>query len=183
MEPQKKQFKPQNLRTLLATLFVIVLIGGSVGFYFGITAIRAYAIEVNNRLADADASGKQISSLQALKTQLAQSTSLIEKADQLFATPATYQAQVLSDLNRYADSAGLSITNRTFVDSTETGEHAIIITLRQPVSYNSLVNFLHNVEGNLPKLQVSSIALGRPGSGGASSVKTGDIKIDISVRQ
>lgn len=182
METPKKQFKPQNLRTILASLFVLALLISAGGFYYGITTIRTYAVEVNNRLADADASGKQIQSLQTLRDQLSKSTSLIEKADQLFATPDSYQSQVLGDLKRYADAAGLSIATTTFSDPAESGIHAVTVTLKQPVTYNSLVAFLNNVEGNLPKLQVSSISLGRAGSGGATRVKTGDIKIDISVR-
>lgn len=182
MEPQKKKFKPQSLRTLLSTLFFILLLGGGAGFYFGISTIRAYAVEVNNRLADADASGKQIEQLQALRERLSQSTSLIEKADLLFATPASYQSQALTDLKRYADSTGLSITNTAFSDPAENGVYSVTITLQQPVTYNSLVTFLSNVESNVPKMQVSSIELGPAGSGGAARVKTGDIKIDISVR-
>lgn len=182
MEQPKKQFKPQNLRTILATVFVIVLLAGGAGFYFGITTIRTYAIDVNHRLADADASGKQVKELQTLKEQLSQSASLIQKADQLFATPESYQSQVLSDLKRYADTSGLSITNTSFADPAVEGAYAITVTIKQPASYNGLLTFLTNVESNLPKLQVSSIALGRAGSGGATRVKTGDIKIDISVR-
>ncbi|MGV9001465.1 MAG: hypothetical protein ACOH18_00705 [Candidatus Saccharimonadaceae bacterium] len=180
MKP-KKQFKPQNLRTILTALFVIVLLAGGVGFYWGISVVRTYAVEVNHRLADADASGQQVKELQTLKDKLAQSNALVEKANQLFATPASYQAQILSDLKTYADSAGLSITNTAFSGPAE-GTYAITITFKQPVLYTNLIAFLNNVEGNLPKLQVNSIAMGRAGSGGADRVKTGDIKIDISVR-
>lgn len=180
MEP-KKQFKPQNLRAILAALFIIVLLIGGVGFYWGISVVRTYAVEVNRRLADADASGKQVKELQVLKEKLAQSDALVAKANQLFATPASYQSQVLSDLKVYADNAGLSITNTAFLDPAE-GTYAITITLKQPVSYTSLITFLNNIESNLPKFQVSSVSLGRAGNGSADSVKTGDIKIDISVR-
>ncbi len=181
MKP-KKQFKPQNLRAILATLFVILLIGGGAGFYWGLGQVSEYSEQVNQKLADAEASGEQIGSLQVLKGQLTQSNNLIEKANQLFATPATYQAQVLRDLKNYADAAGLSISNTAFSSPGETGIYSISITLKQPVSYTKLITFLNNVESNLPKLQVSSIALGRPANGGPDSVKTGDIKIDISVR-
>lgn len=182
MKPQKKQFKPQNLRTLLATLLILLILGGGAAFYWGLGVVSDYALEVNHRLADADASGKQIQGLQSLKNQLAQSNSLVEKANELFVAPASYQSRVLSDLKSYADAAGLSITNTTFADPSTTGIYSITIQLKQPVSYSGLIAFLNNVEGNLPKLQVSSISLGQAGRGGADVVKTGDIKIDISVR-
>lgn len=181
MEQQKKQFKPQNLRTILTVVFLIVLLIGGAGFYWGLSVVGAYAVDVNHRLADADASAKQIEELQTLKEKLAQSDALVEKANQIFATPASYQSQVLSDLKTYADNAGLSITNTAFADPVQ-GVYSITVTFKQPASYGSLITFLNNVEGSLPKMQVSSIALGRTGSGDADSVKTGDIKIDISVR-
>lgn len=180
MQP-KKQFKPQDLRTLLAVLLILVLAGGAAGYYFGIGVIRDYAIKVNHRLADADASGKQIEELQLLKQQLAQSNSLVSKANALFSAPATYQSQVLTDLKSYVDAAGLTMTNTNFEDATQTGSYSITINLQQPVSYNGLIAFLHNVEGNIPKLQVRSIALS-PSSDGVNTVRTGDIKIDVLVR-
>jgi type II secretory pathway component PulM len=182
MKPAKKQFKPQNLRAILATLLVIILLAGGAGFYWGLDVVRAYAIKVNHTLADAEASGNQVKELQTLKGQLAQSNTLIDKANQLFATPASYQARALSDLKKYADISGLSITNTSFSDPAGSGVYSITISLRQPVPYKNLITFLNNLEGNLPKLQVSSIALGRASTGGAVSVKTGDIKIDIAVR-
>lgn len=181
MKP-KKEFRPQTLRSLLSVLFIIILIAGGAGFYFGLEKVREYAQQVDNRIADANASAKQIEELQVLKSQLSQSNSLVEKANQLFSTPASYQAQVLSDLKTYADLAGLSLANTSFGNPAESGVHTITISLKQPVTYTGLITFLNNVESNLPKMQVSSISLGQPVSGGANSVKTGDIKIDISVR-
>lgn len=183
MEQQKKGLKPQNLRTLLSISFVILVLASIGGFYFGLTSIREYAIQVNDRLADAEASGKRIKDLHKLRDKLAESTALIEKSDQIFATPTTYQSQTLNDLKRYADSARLSIANTSFSNPDEfDGIYSITLSFKQPVSYDSLITFLHGVESNLPKLQVSSIELGRAGGGGASQVKTADIKIDISVR-
>lgn len=178
---QKKQFKPQDLRTLLTIVFILVLGGGAALFYLGNSFVRDYALEVNHRLADADASGEQIEELQMLKTQLAQSDSLVSKANMIFATPSNYQSRVIADLKNYADATGLTITNTSFENPSKSGVYSIVIKLQQPVRYNRLIAFLNNIEGNIPKLQVSSIELG-PGSGGANTVSTGDIKVDISVR-
>lgn len=181
MKP-KKQFRPQNLRTLLAFLLVVLVVGGGAGFYWGIGLVREYAVQVEQRLADADASAEQLRGLQTLKNQLTQSDSLVEKANQLFATPASYQQQTLSDVKKYGDAAGLTIANTSFGDPAADGAHTMTLTLREPVAYSKLIAFLNNIESNLPKLQVSSISLGRVDNGNADSVKTGDIKINISVR-
>lgn len=179
---EKKQFKPQNLRALLAFLLIVLIVGGGGLFYWGVGLVREYAVKVEQRLADADASANQLRELQTLKGQLAQSDSLIEKANQLFATPGNYQQQALGDIKRYADAAGLSIANTSFGDSGESGSNLMTVTLREPVAYSKLIAFLSNIESNIPKMQINSIALSRVANGGPDSVKTGDIKINIFVR-
>lgn len=180
MKP-KNQFKPQNLRSLLITLFAIVLAVSTLAFNWGLGQVRDYSIAVDQRLADADASSNQIQGLQSLKNQLAQSTELVGKANLLFASPATYQSQVLSDLQTYAAATGVSIS-RTEFKTSEANTPAVIVTLKTPVAYDKLIAFLTHVEGNLPKLQVSSITLGRADTPTPNLVHVGDIKIDISVR-
>lgn len=178
MKP-KKQFKPENLRTILALILAVVLLGGAGLFYVGLGMLRDYAVQVNQKLADADASGKQSEQLQTLKSQLSQSTTLVAKANQLFATPDTYRARALTDIKNYADAAGLSIDSTTF-DATNV--HTVTVTFTAPTSYSKLIAFLNNVESNLPKMQVSSISLQHANNGGSDSVKVGSIKIDVSVR-
>lgn len=179
MKPNK-QFKPQGLRTLLSVLLVVVALGGGALFYLGNTFVGDYAVEVNHRLADAEASGKQIEELQMLKSQLAQSNSLVSKADKIFATPENYQSTAITDLENYAEAAGVVIT-KTVLDNARTGRYSITVRLQQPVSFSRLIGFLNNIESNVPKMQVSSIKLG-PGTNGSNSISTGDIKIDVSVR-
>jgi len=181
MKP-KKQFGPANLRTILAVLLVLIIAAGGAVFYFGLGMVREYAGEVNQSAVDAEASGKQVNQLQVLRNQLSQSNSLVDKANQLFATPGNYQTQVLRDVKNYADAAGLSIASTNFSDPAQSGVYSITVTFKNPVSYTKLIGFLNNIEGNLPKLQVSSIALGHADSPNPEYVQTGEIKIDISVR-
>lgn len=178
MKPNK-QFKPQNLRSLLIFIFIIISIAGGVMFYLGLGMMKEYSAEVNQRLVDADASGKQIEELQTLKSQLSQSNSLVEKANQLFATPDTYRSQTLTDIKNYADRAGLTLESTKFDD---TSQQTVVVKLSPPVSYTKLIAFLSNVESNLPKLQVSSVSLDHVADGSADAVGVGEIKIDISVR-
>ncbi len=178
----KQTFKASSLRALLALLLVGVVLGGGALFYQGLGMVREYSVEVSHRLKDADASGQQIQQLQLLKNQLTQSKSLISKADRLFATPSTYQGQVLTDLKRYASKTGLSIDATNFSDPSATGEYSVAVTLGQPVSYPNLIRFLEYVETSLPKLQVSSLTLSPTSSATADSVSVGTIKINVSVR-
>ncbi len=181
MKP-KKQFGPSNLRTILAVLLVVIIGAGGALFYFGLGMVREYAEEVNQSAVDAEASGKQINQLQTLRNQLSQSNSLVDKANQLFATPANYQTQALRDVKNYANAAGITIASTNFSDPAQTGTYSMTVTFKNPVTYSKLIAFLNNLEGNLPKLQVSSIALGHADSSNPDYVQTGEIKIDVSVR-
>lgn len=178
----KKSFKPQNLRTLLAFILVATILGGGALFYFGLQTVKTYAVSVNQRLEDANASERNIEQLQVLKGQLAQSETLISKADQLFSTNDTYQARALTDIQNYANQTGLSVRETAFEAPGGTNLHIIVVKLTSPTSYQKLIQFLTLVEGNLPKMQVNSIDLKHAKDGTADSVEVGDIKINILVR-
>lgn len=175
-----KSFKPQNLRTLLSILFAVVVLGGGVIFYFGLEMVRGYAVEVNNRLKDADASELDLQRLRTLKNKLEQNQSLIATADRLFTSEEAYQAQVSNDLRNYANQVGIAITATDF--DPEPGSHTVIVKLAKPTSYSKFVQFLKLVEGNLPKLEILTIDLKRVNNGSADSVEAGDITIKTSVR-
>lgn len=177
----KQLLTPQSLRSILSFFLIVIVLGGTALFYFGLEAVRTYAVSVNQRLEDANASDKQVGQLQTLKNQLAQSESLIEKANSMFATPDSYQSQALTDIQNYANKAGVQIESTGF-ENAETGIYTVVVKLANPTSYSKLIQFLALTEGNLPKMQVSSIDLKHiPGSDG-DTVETGEIKINISVR-
>lgn len=179
---EKKMFKPQTLRAILYVLFTIIVLGGGGLFYLGLEELKKYAVEVNHTVADAEASGNQVQALQSLKGQLSQSQSLIDKADQMFATPTNYQAQTISDIRNYAAKSGVVVSRTGFEDQTEGPTRTVTVNLRSPVSYGRLIQFLDGIEGNIPKMQVSNISLGHVGANGGDVVNVDEIKIKIAVR-
>ena len=181
MSNDKKRFNAHGLSFILATLLIMLLGGSGVGFYFGLTFVKNYSVEVNNRLIDAEASGRQTEELIKLRAQLEQSKALILKSDQIFSTRDAYQGQFLSDLQNYASASGVSIASTTFGDAASNDYSATVI-INQPVGYSQLITFLHNIEGNLPKMQIQSISLKAVNGGDANSVETGDIKITMAVK-
>lgn len=178
----KKAFNAQGLRAVLAFLLVAVVLGGACLFYLGLNTVKDFSIQVNHTLKDADASSAQVTQLQLLKGQLSESESLIAKADSFYASPANYQAQASGDLKNYANQVGLSIASIDFDDPVTTGNYSLSLTFKEPVNYSKLVQFLGLVEGNLPKLQVSTISLKHKPSGGADDVEVDTIKINVAVR-
>ena len=177
---QKREFRPQDLRNILAVIFVVILVGGIAIFYLALDAVKTYSTEVYQALVDSDANSKHINELRALKTELSQSDSVIQKANQVFATPDTYRNQVQTDIKRYTDAAGLSINHMSFKEGSE--QYTITVALSSPASYTKLITFLNNIETNLPKLLVSSISLRTGDTANADSVGVGDIEISVLVR-
>jgi hypothetical protein len=186
-----KRMKASSLRKVLTALMILLILAIGAGFYYGLEQVKAYAVEVSHTVIDADASGQNIGKLQALKKALADSESLVAKANKLFTTDANYQSQGLKDVQKYASDFGLTISNTNFdapvpaagaTPPTVAAGHSFVITLQSPVSYIQLLKFLDAIEGNLPKMQINSISLERPTSGKADQVSVGDITIVVSTR-
>lgn len=178
----KKSFSPQNLRAILFVLLALIIVGGGGLFYLGLQDLRDYATQVNHTIADAEASGTQVQALQSLKGELAQSEQLINKATQMFATPANYQSQAIGDIRNYANAAGVTISRTSFEPEAAGPFRTMTVSLQSPVSYNGLIRFLDGIEGNIPKMQVSNISLSHVTGRGGDVVNVDDIKLTIAVR-
>lgn len=184
----KKGMTATSFQKLLI-FFVVVVIGlTAAGFYYGLTEIRKLAIQVNNKVEDAEASGEQIDELRRLQQTLTQSDSLVQKANRMFTTESAFTSDAVRDLERYASVSGVSIRTTNFVEAGEVQgggsptDRFIRVSLAQPVSYAQLIRFLQLVEGNLPKMQVNTLTVSRPDQTSGDQVTVGDITIGVSVR-
>ena len=188
---KEKNSQATTTRNLLAFILVVVILGATAGFYYGLQIIKDYALEVTHAVADSNASTKNIDELGALKKQLADGEALVSKADNLFSTPDTYQTQALKDISKYAAEAGVTISSIDSATpdtsgnppSSATSSYSESITLQSPVSYTKLLKFLDAIEGNLPKMQITGVTLTRPSSGMSDQIATDKITITVAVRQ
>jgi hypothetical protein len=178
----KKTFSPQALRAILLVLLIAAISGGAGLFYTEFSDVRDFAAEVNSTVATADASGVNLQKLQSLKSELAQNQTFTTKVNQLFVSPATYQSQATMDINNYAAAAGIRINPLTFEQNATDVYPVINVSLRNPVSYSKLIHFLDNIEGNVPKMQVTNIAISHVRNGTADSVTVDTLKIMIATR-
>lgn len=177
-----KAFDSTNLRTALAVLFAVIIVGSAGLFYFGLTEAQKYSVEVNHRLIDADASSEQLQGLQQLGSQIANNESLLSKADLIFANADNYEAQALSDIKNYANQTGLQLGATQFSDAVATGEQSVNVEFKKPVQYSQLLRFMALVEGNLPKMQIASIELAHAANGGADDIDVQSLIIKVFVK-
>ena len=180
----KGGMKATSLRSLLIFVIVLMIAAIAGGFYYGLQQVRTFAVTVSHTTADANASDQQILELQELKNALSERESLVTKANQVFSSEANYQSQALRDVQRYASAYGMTIENTNFEEGANgsSASRDFTITLASPSSYTGLLKFLNAIEGNLPKMQITSISFERPENGSAAEINTGNILISISTR-
>lgn len=178
-----------RLRLVLSVaLFAIVAIGVGI-FSLAESQLKKVAIDVSHSVVDANASRDKLQSLQKIQQELAAQQAVVLRAGKVAANSQSYQYQnqIINDLNRYAKRAHITLTNIDFATdvstksttATKPGATAapvpsgvkpatISVTIKSPVNYQNLLQFMRSLEQNLTKMQVSSISLSK-GDGGVSS--------------
>lgn len=190
---KKSKMTATKLRVILSVT-VIVLVGlSAVGFYFGQNWLRTIAASVAQTVADSKTSGSDVQSLKKLQADLLTRQGIIDKASSIMASSQNYQNQTIQDIDKHAANANISISNYNFVQPAAPAAPAAIglptapaaastsvtVTLISPLNYTKLLKFMMAIESNLPKMQVSSINLGRVVGDDNDSVKTETLTIEV----
>ena len=194
-----------QLRMVLVGTIAAILILGGVGFYFIQSRLHDFAVSVSHANEDAETSVNDISILQGVQKKLADNQGNVERTKKIVADSKayTYQDQIISDLNAYAARAGIAIASYTFngggattttpstAASGTVGAAAqptipglksttVSITLKPPTKYENLLNFVHSVEQNLTKMQISGISLTKAQS--PTEVSTNALSIEVYIQ-
>lgn len=179
-----------SLRWLLSTALVLTLTGIGGGFYFAYTALEKSAQATANAQSEAESSDANLSQLMITKRQLEENKDVVVRAKQIVAESQSYQYQnqIINDLSFYASELGLSINSFSFQgDSAEQAPATpaqptvpdgklkstiVTIELAGNLTYESTLRYIHKIEQNITRMQVSNVALtgtAQPNqSGGAS---------------
>lgn len=188
---KKPQMTAIKLRAILSVAVVIIIALSIVGFYFGQNWLRTLAVSVSHTVADSQASGNDVQSLKKLQENLLTRQDIINKANSIIASSESYQNQTIMDLDKYASDAGIAISNYNFAQpttpaaTTTTGQPAVsgltsvTVTVASPLSYTKLMKFMTSIENNLPKMQISSINLGRVPDSDSDTVRTDQLTIEV----
>lgn len=191
----KKELTAVGLRNGLITIVLLLFAAGGGGFYLAYGGLSDYAQEVADTIAQAESSKQTASSLATLKIALLQQQDIANLANNLYAPTSTWQAQAIKDIGVYAALSGISISDykigqpaatdpgttppTTLVPASNTTQQ-LTIQLTAPVSYRGLLNFVTNVQNNVPKMQVLGLDLSR--STNAETVGISSITIGVYTR-
>lgn len=179
-----------SLRWMLSTALVLTLTGIGGGFYIAYTTLEKSAQATANAQSEAESSDANLSQLIITKRQLEENKDVVVRAKQIVAESQgyQYQNQIINDLSFYASELGLSINSFSFQgDSAEQApatpaqptvpdgklkSTVVTIELAGNLTYESTLRYIHQIEQNITRMQVSNVALtgtAQPNqSGGAS---------------
>ena len=189
---KKTNMTARKLRALLMSLIVMTIAGAGIGFYFAHDVLQAYAKTVSQSVANSSASGGGIQSLENLQEELASKQNVIVKSNSLIAMTQDYQNQSIKDIDTYAAAIGIGISNYGFAAaaaaptpgaaaSAPASGSIVTVTLTNPINYSKLLTFIKAIEGNLPKMQISSINLTRI-EGDSTSIRADQLVVQVYTR-
>ena len=183
---------------LIVALFLIAII--ATGIFILVTdRLRDTATEASHILAQANNSQNDIQTLQRVEDELKKNKDVAERASSIVADSQSYQYQdqIIKDLTDYATKSGITITNFDFGTTKSANSSApsptpgevqaptgikstsVSITLKNPVSYEGMLRFIHSIEQNLTKMQISKIGLSKEAG---SRVTSDALTIEVYVR-
>ena len=182
---KKHPLSATRLRSALTFSIFALASLNAIALYFVYGRLHDVAIDVSHAVVDANASQTNIQTLNILQKELADKQDVIARAGNIVADSQSYQYQnqIINDLNGYASKAGISITNIDFAADASASTAApsakspgvaapsglktstVSITLQNPVSYNNMLRFIHAIEQNLTKMQISKVGLAKGSSG------------------
>lgn len=204
IEKQLKGMSPTKLRIILIATIIVLIAAAATGYWFLRQQLVSYAEEVNRAAVEANISSNDVRDLQKLQDQLTKDSVAITRTKNIVAESRSYQYQdqAINDLSRYAKVAGVTISGYGFdsagsaataaapaapVDPTAatapTGLKTtrISVTLKTPVDYKALMRFIHSIELNLTKMQLTGISISQP-SDAKSMVSVNPLTIEVYTR-
>lgn len=201
--PNSSTMTATKMRLVLSVSLLLILAAMSTGFYFSYLYLRDVSREVSTIQSQADSSDSELQALVQTRQLLSENSEAIEKARQIVAESQSYryQDQVVTDISEYARRSGVGISSFTFQDTasaepgggapaqTETeapaGQSAaatnktttVSVQLAQEVDYVNLLHFIHLIEQNLTRMQITQLSLARGESPGTVNAQTLNIEV------
>ncbi len=201
-----KGLTPTRLRiVLVATILLLVAIAGA-GYWFVYGQLTSFAQEVSKEAVEANASANDLRNLQQLENRLKEEAVAITRTKNIVAESQSYQYQdqIIKDLSLYAKTAGVAISGYSFdsVGATTAAPapapapgttalpaipaglktSSISVTLKTPVNYKALMRFVHAIELNLTKMQLTGISITQTPEN-KETVSVNPLTIEVYIKQ
>lgn len=204
IEKQMNGLTPTKLRIVLLASMVVLVIAAAIGFWFFKGWLANFAEDVHSKSVAATVSSNDIANLQSLETQLEQDSVAVNRTKNIVADSKfyQYQNQIITDINAYAKSAGITISGYTFSSGGPGGSTtgaatssatapavaapagvkttSVSVTVKNPVDYKAVMRFIHAIELNLTKMQLTGISLTKGDN--ASSATINPLTLEVYIQ-
>lgn len=210
----EKSLTPTRLRLILVGSMVAMVAIAIAIFSLGYKQISGYAASSRAVAAQAQASNSSLQELIAVQKELKDDEDVVQRASLIVSESKSYlyQDQIIQDINRFAKSAGITVTNITFAGAAGTsgsgsGSTAAAattapspaagsasppagvktttasVTVANPVDYNKMLTFIHSIENSLFKMRISQVTLSKSAEAKAPNDVTSDVlNIEVYIR-
>lgn len=192
----------RRFRVTLSICLILTLLVTTAAIVFSVKYIRSYSDIVRQSFYKADTSQAHIDTINRLADRIEHQSDSVARVEQIVADSKHYEYQdvIINDMRSMADKAGVTITDFNFSGTgtasgasgaaakkptTTGGLHSttIGITVKNPVDYQSFLNFVHYIELNNTKMQISNISLSAiPNSSSPNAVNSDVLQIEVYIR-
>lgn len=163
------ELTPSRLRLILIISLVLIVGAHALVTVVGQRFLAHSSIGVTEAVTLASSSQETLDSLSRAEEQLNDQRTAFERSNKILAGE-NYQAQIIHDITRYANQAGVHVRGFSF----QTGEDAstenspsipntttetVSLSLETPTDYVTILRFIKLVEGNLLQLNLQSLSL------------------------
>lgn len=169
---------PKRASYVLGLVLLLVVGAGGGAFYLGDKSLQKKSLEISEEKANQEAVKTQLTIFEDSKEKVSKYGFVEELANKVL-PESKLQSEVLAELTQFAANNGMTIQALTFsngdatatdpsISQTETivglaGVRVLNASIQfanEPaISYNNFLNFLHNVETNQRKMQVTTLSL------------------------
>lgn len=199
-----------RFRIILTIGMLLIIVVGSAGFLASKDWLKNYTVDVSKQRVDASASDGNLEALQTIQQELAQQQSILTKANLLKSTNEFPEFQIVDIVSKTASKNKISVASFAYVDGSQpaSGDNTatpapatapvspegtpagpvvssgkkvgITVTLKTPVKLKRLLQFMYDIEQNVPKMQISGVSLTPSDKG--SSVNVDPLTIEMFVK-
>lgn len=199
-----------TFRIILISILSVAIIASIAATYFGQSFLRSNSESVIQAVSTEFSSKNRLEQLQKAEQVLKTHEESMEKAKQIASSGEgfAYQQQLIDDINRYAERAGITVTGYSFSDissgdtattpapagTAEGGtaapaasgpagmkKVAVSVSFLSPIDYQTLMRFLTILETSLPKINAQSIQLNRSESN-PTEVDLSSLNLEVYIK-
>lgn len=207
MDKKLDGFSAPKLRLVLASTIVVIGLISAGGFYYVRDWMTAFAKKVEQANAQAAVSNNDISRLQKLQADFQNDQVAITRASMIVADSDSYQYQdqIINDITNYGKEAGIDIRGFSFTSDSAGGASSsgsaapaasgstdptaaaiaaeglkivtVSVSMGGAVPYKSIMHFIHLLENNLTKMQITNLTMSKDTASNKVIVNPIDIQI------